>query len=217
LAQINQQIQPASISLHSGQRIGLLGGSFDPIHIAHIQLACAARDHLNLDSVTLIPASQPWQRDDLKVNGQQRLEMVKLAIANKPKLSVSTLEIDRGGPTYTIDTIHLLDPKPNYFWLLGADQLNNFCTWHKWADIAERVTLVVAQRPHSPLCIPSPLQDRINQGRAALEVLPFEPLAVSSRDIRQRLASNQSVDSLLDKQVIQYIKAHNLYRANSEN
>jgi nicotinate-nucleotide adenylyltransferase len=216
LAQINQQRQPSSISDQSGQRIGLLGGSFDPIHIAHIQLACAARDYLDLDSVTMIPASQPWQRDELKVNGQQRLEMVKLAIADEPKLFINPLEIERGGPTYTIDTIHLLDPKPNYFWLLGADQLNNFCTWHKWGDIAERLTLVVAQRPKSPLRIPSPLQDRINQGRATLEVLPFEPLTVSSRDIRQRLASNQSVDSLLDDQVIQYIKAHHLYRANSE-
>ena len=214
MAQINHQ--NAQDSLNVEQRIGLLGGSFDPIHIAHIQLACAAREHLNLDCVTLIPASQPWQREALHVDAQHRLEMVKLAIANKPKLFVNALEIDRGGSTYTIETIHLLDPKPHYYWLLGADQLNNFCTWHKWADIAQRVTLVVAHRPHSPLCVPSPLQERINQNLAALEVLPFEPLAISASDIRQRLANNQSVDTLLDKQVIQYIEANNLYRTNSE-
>lgn len=216
MAQIDHQSFPATISSDGEQRIGLLGGSFDPIHIAHTELACAARDHLNLNNVMLIPASQPWQRETLQVNGKQRLEMVKLAIANEPNLTVNTLEIDRGGPTYTIDTILLLDPKPHYFWLLGADQLNNFCTWHKWADIAARVTLVVAQRPHSTLHVPNPLQERINNGCAALEVLPFEPLAVSASDIRQRLANKQSVDGLLDKQVIQYIKAHNLYCIKSE-
>lgn len=198
------------------QRIGLLGGSFDPVHNAHIKLACIARDYFNLDQVILIPASQPWQRENLKANGKQRLEMVELAVANKPKLSVNALEINRGGPTYTIETINLLDPKPHYYWLLGSDQLNNFCTWHKWAEIAQRVTLVVVQRPNSNLCVPIPLQEQINQGCAALEVLPFEPLAVSASDIRHRLTNNQSVDSFLDKQVLQYIEAHKLYRTKSE-
>jgi nicotinate-nucleotide adenylyltransferase len=197
-------------------RIGLLGGSFDPIHNAHIKLACAARDYFNLDLVMLIPAGQPWQRDALQVNAYDRMAMVKLAITNQAKLSACSLEIDRNGPTYTIETLKALDPKARYYWILGADQLNNFCTWHKWSDIAERVTLVVAQRPLSTMNVPKLLQEQINKGSAKLVTLPFEPLAVSASDIRNRLLQKQSVETLLDKPVLKYIEAHNLYGTKPE-
>jgi len=197
-------------------RIGLLGGSFDPIHTAHIKLACAARDHFNLDLVMLIPAGQPWQRDALQVNAHHRMEMVKLAISNQAKLTACSLEIDRNGPTYTVETLKSLDPKALYYWILGADQLNNFCTWHKWSDIAKRVTLVVAQRPLTALSVPKLLQEQINKGSAKLEILPFEPLSISASEIRNLLLQQQSVESLLDKHVLQYIETHNLYGTKPE-
>lgn len=200
----------------STKRVGLLGGSFDPIHRAHIQLACAARDQQQLDRIDLIPAFQPWQRTKTQANAKQRLEMTRLAASQELKISVNPLEIERAGLTYTIDTINALEPGCHYYWILGADQLSNFCTWRDWQEIAQRLTLLVAQRPHTPLVIPSLLQERIHLGKANVELLNFEPLNISSSDIRHRLARQQPVDHLVDKLVLQYIKEHNLYSSTPE-
>src|SRR5690606_20271707 len=124
--------------------IGLLGGSFDPPHLAHIALAQAALRELHLQEVQLIPASAPWQRGSLAAAPEQRLAMLKLAVHQAHGLSVNPVEIQRGGKTYTIDTVRQLPAGPHYVWILGADQLANFCTWHAWQEIASRVSIAVA-------------------------------------------------------------------------
>jgi nicotinate-nucleotide adenylyltransferase len=193
-------------------RIGLLGGSFDPVHCAHLALAQAALATLHLDRVQLVPAGQPWQRPALGASPEHRLNMLGLATKGLDCLEINPIEIHRTGPTYTIDTIQALEPKNEYFWILGTDQLANFCTWHKWQDIALYVKLAVAQRPGSTLTPPLALSQWLNAHQRTLLVIPFEPLDVSATTIRYRLAQQQSARDLLPEVVEQYIHEHGLYR-----
>lgn len=193
-------------------RIGLLGGSFDPVHLAHIALARTALSALSLDQVQLIPAGQPWQRPPLGALPEHRLAMLKLAIGQQDKIVINPVEINRRGPTYTIDTILELPADHEYFWILGADQLQNFCTWRQWSDIAERVQLVVAQRPGSQAHAPTELNAWIQQHQKPLIHLPFEPLQISANEIRKRIAEGQTISQFIPGPVENYISAHGLYR-----
>ena len=193
-------------------RIGLLGGSFDPVHNAHLSLAHAALNALKLDQVQLIPAGQPWQRAPLGASPEHRLEMLRLATRDTSAFKVNPIEIHRIGPTYTIETLQALDPAHEYFWILGADQLTNFCTWHQWSDIVERVHLAVAQRPGSTIVAPDALKQWLSTHQRKLLEIPFQPLDVSATAIRKRIAQKQSSQDLLPEVVEQYILEHGLYR-----
>lgn len=193
------------------KKIGLLGGSFDPVHVAHIALAEAAYHNLGLHGVQLIPAGNPWQRAPLSANSSHRLAMLKLAIGQTPWLHVNTVEIDRNGPTYTIDTLETLPQENDYYWILGSDQLSNFCTWHAWRNIARRVHLVVAQRPDTDTKIPKSLQEHLQSLNRTVINLPFSPQAVSATEIRNRLAHGKPVGHYLDPAVSAYIRQHRLY------
>jgi nicotinate-nucleotide adenylyltransferase len=193
-------------------RIGLLGGSFDPVHNAHLSLAHAALNALKLDQVQLIPAGQPWQRAPLGASPEHRLEMLRLATRDTSAFKVNPIEIHRIGPTYTIETLQALDPAHEYFWILGADQLTNFCTWHQWTDIVERVHLAVAQRPGSTIVAPDALKQWLSTHQRKLLEIPFQPLDVSATAIRKRIAQKQSAQDLLPEVVEQYILEHGLYR-----
>lgn len=194
------------------KRIGLLGGSFDPVHLAHLALARAALDELRLDAVQFIPAANPWQRAPLRAAAGHRLRMIELAIDGQPRLSANPIELERGGATYTIDTVRALPADARYVWLLGADQLANFCTWHQWQAIAERVDLAVATRPGTPLAPPAELAAWLAAHRRSLAQLPFTPMAISASDIRSRLARGDSTAGLLPPAVARYIARHGLYR-----
>lgn len=196
-------------------RIGLLGGSFDPVHSAHLVLAQTALAKLSLDEVQLIPAGQPWQRPPLGASPAHRLAMIKLAVGSTTGLSVNPIEINRTGPTYTIETLALLPQEHEYFWILGADQLENFCTWRDWSIIASKVQLVVAQRPGSNVAAPAALATWLTQNNRHLVHLPFDPLDVSANEIRQRIARGDSTCDLIPEAVGQYITEHSLYRHHS--
>ena len=194
------------------KRIGLLGGSFDPVHVAHLALARAALRDLHLQQVQFIPAANPWQRAPLQAAPEHRLRMIELAIDGQPGLAANPIELDRGGATYTIDTLLALPDGPRYVWLLGTDQLANFCTWRQWQDIAARVELAVATRPGTPLAPPPELAAWLAAHGQGLAELPFAPMAVSASDIRARLARGDSTEGLLAPPVAQYIAQHGLYR-----
>jgi len=195
-----------------GLRVGLLGGSFDPVHVAHIALAKTALAELNLDAVQLIPAAAPWQRAPLAASAQQRLDMLALAIDGIDGLSVNDIELQRGGPTYTIDTVRALPDDTRHFWLLGADQLQNFCTWRNWPHIVEHVELAVASRPGVPVAAPPALAAQLTRLGRTLHRLPFAEQSVSASAIRAHLARGEPVTHLVAPAVLAYIQAHHLYR-----
>ena len=196
-------------------RIGLLGGSFDPVHSAHLALAQTALVTLPLDEVQLMPAGQPWQRPPLGASPAHRLAMIKLAVGKAKGLQVNPIEIDRTGPTYTFETLALLPQEHEYFWILGADQLENFCTWREWSTIVSKVQLVVAERPGSNVAAPAALATWLTQHNRHLVHLPFDPLDVSANEIRQRIARGDSTYDLIPEAVGQYITEHGLYRRHS--
>jgi nicotinate-nucleotide adenylyltransferase len=146
------------------QRVGLMGGSFDPVHVAHVQLAHTALHALNLDQVRWIPAGQPWQKRRQLAQPQHRLAMVRLATAHEPRFVIDSLEIDRPGPSYTLDTVLALQAQhpqvQTWYLILGQDQYAHFHTWHGWEALLQRLTLAVACRgtalpsppPPSKLC-----------------------------------------------------------------
>lgn len=192
-------------------RIGLLGGTFDPIHNAHVRVARTAYKTLGLDEVQLIPAGRPWQKPALQASSEHRAAMIRLAIADIAGLRLNTDELERAGTTYTIDTLESLPGSNTYYWILGTDQLANFCSWHRWADIAKRVTLLVAARPTIPFLIPAPLQALVQEGTACVESLPFEPMELSASDLRHRVSNGQSITGLVCPEVEAYIQRHGLY------
>jgi nicotinate-nucleotide adenylyltransferase len=194
-------------------KTGLLGGSFDPIHLAHIALADTAMQALGLAGVELIPAAQPWQRRPLAASSEHRLAMLELAVQGHPGLHANPMEIRRGGQTYTIDTLRNLPSGVDYYWILGADQLDNFCSWRDWQEITERVQLVVAQRPGATLNPPALLKQRLDGLNRRLVTLPFQPVAISSTLIRQRIARGEPTDGLLNVAVAHYIEKNGLYQA----
>jgi len=202
-----------SIELNNAARIGLLGGSFDPIHLAHLALAQAAVRDLNLTEVQIIPAANPWQRAALHATPEHRLNMISLAIADNPNLRVNPIEIERGGPTYTVDTVRALPPNYRYVWILGTDQLANFCTWRDWRVIAQHVDLAVALRPGTPLTPPADLIDYLSDmALRSVITLPFSPMPISASDIRSRLSRGESCKGLLPPNVAEYIATHQLYQ-----
>lgn len=190
--------------------IGLLGGSFDPVHRAHIALAQTALDVLELERVELLPAARPWQRGALSASARDRLHMLELACADHPRLQVNPAELQRPGATYTIDTLLSLPQDVRYTWILGADQLENFCTWYRWRDILEHARLAVAQRPGATMIPPAELAAAL--GSDGLRRIPFAPQDISSTVIRERLATGLEVDDMLDPRVLAYIRARRLYQ-----
>jgi nicotinate-nucleotide adenylyltransferase len=197
------------------RRIGLLGGSFDPIHNAHLELARSARAELGLDAVWLIPAGQPWQRDPLAASAQQRWDMVNLAIAGVPGLRACDIELRRAGPSYTIDTVRQLRaayPDTAFTFILGADQLGNLPTWNGWREIVAQVDLAAARRPgHSDTAPPELLAALAAHGHR-LHRLAMPEIDLSATRVRERVAQDQPLDALVPAAVAHYIARHRLYR-----
>ncbi|ETF01737.1 nicotinate-nucleotide adenylyltransferase [Advenella kashmirensis W13003] len=194
------------------RKIGLLGGSFNPVHMAHLSMARTALRALNLDEVQLIPAGNPWQKQPLRISGAQRMQMLALAIRDEPGIVINDTEINRDGATYTIDTLRGLPGDAKYYWLLGTDQLNNFCTWQNWQEITNYVTLTVAWRTGYPLHIPTELDALLRQDGKGLITLPFKAMDISSTEIRSRIAQGQDVSAFVPAPVLDYINTHGLYR-----
>lgn len=191
-------------------RIGLFGGSFDPFHNAHLELARAALRDAALEQIVFVPAGNPWQRAPLKASGADRLAMVHLAIADEPRYAVDPCELTREGASYTVDTLtDLAHRRPGNQWvvLLGADQWARLPTWHRWQELVQQARIAVAQRAGEPVVTPPELA-----GITPLTIA-MPPMATSSTQIRARLAGGASIAGLVPSAVAQYIAKHRLYRA----
>jgi len=192
-----------------------MGGSFDPVHRAHVELAEVALRHLQLDEVRWIPVGQPWQKARQLVARAHRRAMVELATAHEPRFQVDPIELDRDGPSYTRDTVKALQEAAteptDWFLIIGQDQDANFPTWQGWHDLLQALTLAVACRGHDLPVAPTAMQGLDYR----VAVLPLPPLAISSTDIRARLGRGEDPISLapelVSAPVARYIATHQLY------
>jgi nicotinate-nucleotide adenylyltransferase len=202
-------------------RIGVMGGTFDPIHHGHLVAAAEVHHAFSLDRVVFVPTGSPWQKSDSPVTpAEQRLEMTELAIASNDAFDVSRIEVDRGGPTYTVDTLRELhgrelhgramraDGASELYFITGADAILEILTWKDPDEALELATFVAVTRPGHELADLGPLafKDRV-------VVLEIPALAISSTDIRRRVAEGRPIRYLVPDAVASYIAEHGLYRA----
>jgi len=189
-------------------RTGLLGGTFDPVHRAHVALARAALQALQLDQVRWIPAGQPWQKTRQVTAAHHREAMVRLAIEGEPRFMLDRIELERSGPSYTLDTVKALaaaQPQTEWFLIIGADQYAGLHSWADWRELLGRVVLAVANRP-GPL---PPVHPEVLA--FPHRAVPLPMLDISSTDVRQRVQQGADISALVPPEVARYIETHRLY------
>lgn len=196
-------------------RLGLLGGTFDPIHIGHLVLAEAAAEELRLDLVLFVPAGNPPHKQGRAITAaSHRLRMVELAVAGNPRFAVSTVDLSRSGPSYTADTLALIQgqyPNSRLFFITGADALLEMPTWHKPEEILSRCEVAGASRPGFDLkCLETSALYHQYSSRIHLFSAPL--LDISSTNLRQRVACGMSIRYLVPDGVYEYIHRHGLYQ-----
>lgn len=189
------------------QRIGLFGGSFDPIHIGHVLVGQAALEELQLDRLFYIPtARSPFKPDLQPAPCEQRLAMIRLALAGRTNCEVDDVEIQRGGTSFTIDTVHYFRqrfPGAKCFYLIGADNVVNLPKWRSAAELAELAEFIVIPRPGDvPVQLPAPFRGQYLKG------FPFR---VSSSELRARIKAGRSVENLVLPAVAEFIRNNQLY------
>ncbi|MGF6092082.1 nicotinate-nucleotide adenylyltransferase [Pseudomonas sp. 18173] len=212
------------------RRIGVLGGTFDPVHIGHLRGALEVAETLALDELRLTPSARPPHRDKPQVSAKDRLAMVECAVAGVAPLVVDARELQRDKPSYTIDTLELMRAElavsDQVFLLLGWDAFCGLPTWHRWEELLQHCHILVLQRPDADSEPPDALRNLL-AARSVSDPLALKgpsgqiafvwqtPLAVSATQIRQLLASGKSVRFLVPDAVLAYIDAHGLYRASN--
>ncbi|MBE3560412.1 MAG: nicotinate-nucleotide adenylyltransferase [Ktedonobacteraceae bacterium] len=202
------------------RRIGLIGGTFDPIHYGHLVVAEEVHAALQLDEMIFIPAGQPpHKKGKLYTPAHQRLAMLQLALATNPHFSISRIELDQPGPSYTAHTLRLLREQWGWgvdlFFVLGWDSLEELHKWHDPAGILSQLTALVAVgRPGYTEDQPyqAQLEARLPGITRRLLVVPTPQLAISSTDLRHRVASGRPIKYQLPEAVERYIIEHELYR-----
>ncbi len=202
------------------QRIGLIGGTFDPIHYAHLAIAEEIYTTLDLTEMVFIPAGQPPHKPGRAITAaHHRLAMLELAIASNPHFRLSHVEMDRPGPSYLVDTLHLLRKEwgtnTALYFVIGWDSLEELHTWHNPMGILAQLThLVVTRRPgytkHSEYM--TSLEARLPGITQRLLVVPAPQLDISSTDLRRRVTEKRPIKYQLPETVEQYIKEHGLYQ-----
>jgi len=196
--------------------IGVLGGTFDPIHIGHLILAEEVRARLNLAEILFVPAGQPWLKVDSPIlPAEHRMEMVRLAIADKPYFKLSTTEIERAGASYTVDTIAELKAKfgagDELFFILGWDNLAELPLWQEPSRLIKMCRLAAVPRPSYPLPDLKALEAVIPGLSKRLIVLDKPEIDISASAIRNRVARGLSIRHLVPEAVERYISRNKLY------
>lgn len=192
------------------QRIGIFGGTFDPPQLGHISAAEQVANALSLDKVLFVPAGDPWQKSDVS-SSQDRKQMVSLAIEGNPLFELSTVEIDREGPTYTVDTLQSLSVRygdAELFFLMGDDAFAGIKTWKSWEKLPTFATLVVISRQGTYVDVPETLLASVN-------LCEVSALPISSTQCRELIHQGKSLEGLVPPAVAEYITEHRLYRSNA--
>ena len=189
-------------------RIGVMGGTFDPIHHGHLVAASEVAQSFDLDEVIFVPTGKPWQKDDVSPS-EHRYLMTVIATASNPRFTVSRVDIDRAGPTYTIDTLrdlHADRPDAELFFITGADAIAQILSWRDHDELWDLAHFVAVSRPGHVLSTAGLPTDDVSQ-------LEIPALAISSTDCRERVEHGNPVWYLVPDGVVQYIAKHHLYRS----
>ena len=197
-------------------RLGVLGGTFDPVHLGHLVLAERAREQLELDKVLWLPAGDPWRKTERRVTAaKHRIEMVRRAIDGVGEFELSTLEIEREGPTYTVETLAALKeryPEGDLFFLLGQDALADVPNWHDPERLIALATMAVAARGEERRSAAA--LDRLVPGLSGrVTWIEMPHLEISATELRRRAAAGQSLRYVTPDAVARYIKEQRLYGA----
>lgn len=202
-------------------KLGILGGTFDPIHYGHLVVAEECRARLGLDVVLFIPAGQPpHKRGRIVSPAEHRVEMVRLAIASNPGFELSRIEVDRVGPSYTVDTLARLreeyGPSTRLYFVVGMDALAEILTWHQPARLLSLCQVVAVTRPGFADFDLAALESAIPDARRRICVLAAPELRISSSDLRRRVARGLPIKYQVPEPVEEYVYRHGLYRAGGE-
>ena len=194
----------------SARRIGIMGGTFDPIHHGHLVAASEVADRFALDEVVFVPTGQPWQKGHETVSAaEDRYLMTVIATASNPRFSVSRTDVDRAGPTYTVDTLRDLrehfGPKAQLYFITGADALEKILSWKDTDKMFELAHFVGVTRPGFPLSAEHLPADTVS-------LVQVPAMAISSTACRERVAAGKPVWYLVPDGVVQYIAKRHLYR-----
>ena len=196
--------------------IGVLGGTFDPVHNGHLIVAEEAKTRLNLIEVIFVPAGQPWLKTDRPITpAEHRLQMLRLALADKPYFKLSAMEIERAGPSYTVDTITelqgQLDAEDELFFILGQDNLVQLPQWREPSQLIQLCYLVAVPRPGSPRPKLKELEASIPGISQRVMLMDKPHVDISAEAIRDRVVRGLSVRHLVPEPVNRYLKEHKLY------
>ena len=190
-------------------RLGVMGGTFDPIHHGHLVAASEVASRFDLDEVVFVPTGQPWMKADVSP-AEHRYLMTVIATASNPRFTVSRVDVDRAGPTYTIDTlrdVQRLNPDADLYFITGADAIAQILSWRNHDELWELAHFVAVSRPGHVLNTDGlPVED--------VSQLEIPALAISSTDCRGRVRGGHPVWYLVPDGVVQYIAKHHLYRSN---
>jgi nicotinate-nucleotide adenylyltransferase len=212
-------------------RVGVLGGTLDPLHVGHLAAGDAAMAALELDRLMVVPSHLPPHRPDSpRASGYHRLQMARLGTADRAGWNVSDLEIARGGPSYTFDTLaalRALDPESQFFFITGADAFAEVASWHRYPEVLELSHFVVIARPGTSVdavrsrlaelesrfidCTAAPDASRRSAVFPSIFLVHAATPNVSSTDIRRRASAGESLDGLVPAAVARYIHEHRLY------
>ncbi|RAV12784.1 nicotinic acid mononucleotide adenylyltransferase [Mycolicibacterium sp. GF69] len=198
------------------RRLGVMGGTFDPIHNGHLVAASEVADRFALDEVVFVPTGQPWQKDRYVTAAEDRYLMTVIATASNPRFSVSRVDIDRGGPTYTKDTLgdlRELNPDADLFFITGADALASILSWQNWEEMFAIASFVGVSRPGYELDgkrVAAAVKELPDD---ALKLVEVPALSISSTDCRKRAEENRPIWYLVPDGVVQYVAKRKLYAA----
>ncbi|MGE2733159.1 nicotinate-nucleotide adenylyltransferase [Mycolicibacterium vaccae] len=201
------------------RRLGVMGGTFDPIHNGHLVAASEVADLFDLDEVVFVPTGQPWQKRSGVTAAEDRYLMTVIATASNPRFSVSRVDIDRGGPTYTKDTLRDLrarNPDADLFFITGADALASILSWQNWEEMFSIAGFIGVSRPGYELDGSHITGAIAELPSEALHLVEVPALAISSTDCRQRARQGRPIWYLVPDGVVQYVAKRNLYRAHAE-
>lgn len=197
------------------KQIGIMGGTFDPIHIGHLLAAETALDRCQLDEVWFIPTNVPPLKDSAQgVDAETRLRLVRLAIAAEPRFKAHTIELERGGVSYSYDTItELMEREPGctFAYIIGSDRIHDLPKWHRIDELAELIRFIGVERPGEPVQL-----DRLPEHlRQRVTLIEMPPMGISSTDIRRRRKSGRSIRYLVPEPVYSEMTKEGLYEPRS--